>query len=175
MTPIPDKLLTFYAGTGWDDRGRTFDDVLRFTHVELEDVHDYIQWVFPLFQRSGANPAAPVLDDRTAEAFRRDQSLRRQMRRIFDVMLGFYGLEMVVANGAIRVNQNASFQERRAVWLTRNNHNFLRLTRILKCLSILHASDLSRALLACLLEIDAQYPAVISTHTIRYWRDAVPL
>lgn len=89
-------------------------------------------------------------------------------------MLRFYGLASRLENGAVRVCRGDSFHERRATWLTRGNHNFLRLTRILKSLAILQAGTLSRALLVYLLDIAAEYPGLISDMTLGYWQDAVP-
>lgn len=172
--PPESALIAFYTGTGKDNRGRTFDDVLAFSMDDLEFVHDYIQWLFPLFERSGANPAAPILDDRSAAAFRRDPQLRRSVRRAVATMLAFYGLQLSQGPGVIVIRPASSFAERSANWLTPRNHNFLRLTRILKCLSILHAGTLARALLACLLDIDVAHPGVISDRTIEYWKNAVP-
>jgi hypothetical protein len=174
MSAADGQLIAFMAGSGPDDRGRTFHDILAFSFDELEDVHDYIQWLFPLYARSEVNPSAPVLDRVSVAALRRDPALRRQLRRAFEMMLRFYGLEMTVKGNAVRVARSDEFRERQAIWLNRGNHNFLRLTRILRCLSILHAAALSRALLVCLLDIATEHPGVISERTIGYWRDAVP-
>jgi len=177
--PAEHPLIAFYAGTGHDTRGRRLDDILAFSKDELEFTHDYIQWLFPLFERSGASPDAPVLDDETAHRFRRDQTLRRQLGRALDVMLDFYGLEHTTLahasrDGAPRIVRSAAFAERSRVWLTPRNHNFLRLTRILKCLAIVHAAPLAQALLACLEGIAAEHPHVVGERTRAYWRDAVP-
>ena len=141
---------------------------------ELESNHDYIQWLFPSFARSNANPGAPILDAETAAQLRRDQPLRRQLRRSFDVMLHFHGLQSRIAGQTVVVERGQKFKERAEVWLLPRNHNFLRLTRILKCLTILSAGALSRALLDSLEEIVLDHPGIVSERTLRYWRDAVP-
>ena len=119
-----DQLIRFYTGTGTDDRGRTIADVWRFSTDELEDVHDYIQWLFPLAERSAFNPAAPLVDAETARRFQSDAVLRKNLERSLELMLEFYDL----AEPSDRL-------ERRRPWLTPHNHNFLRLTRMLKSLS----------------------------------------
>jgi len=63
------RIVAFYEGSGRDDRGRSLDDLLGFGDAALECTHDFIQWLFPLRERSGANPAAPRLDDATVAAF----------------------------------------------------------------------------------------------------------
>jgi Mg-chelatase subunit ChlD len=61
-----------------------------------------------------------------------------------------------------------------ADWLTPRNHNFLRLTRILKSLSIVDAAPLARALLQALEQIVAERPSIAEERTLEYWRQAVP-
>src|SRR5690242_7350855 len=121
-----DTLIDFYSGMGEDDAGRRLEDVWRFSSEELEENHDYIQWLFPLLERSAFNPEAPVLDAGTIERFRNDSSLQRNLERSLGVMLDFYGLELA----GNRIVRAANFGERSANWLTGFNHNFLRLTRI---------------------------------------------
>ena len=53
------------------------------------------------------------------------------------------------------------------------NHNHYRLTRILKCLSIVSASELSRALHKALLEIAAENPEAFSRETLGFWKASV--
>ena len=90
-----------------------------------------------------------------------------------ELMLAFYGLQVSQKNGTVVIHQTASFDERASNWLLPGSHNFLRLTRILKCLSILNASELARALLDCLVAIDDAHPGIIPDRTIEYWRSAV--
>ena len=161
-------LLEFYNGTGSDDRGRRIEDVWRFSHDELEDIHDYIQWLFPLAERSAFNPGAPLLDDATINRFRSDDTLRRNMERSLKLMLAFYGLE--IAGASIR--RASDFPGRSANWLTPGNHNFLRLTRILKSLATLGFANRATQLLACLEEIYATHERVIGPGTIAFWRRA---
>ncbi len=69
MAHDADKLTRFFSG-GTDDQGRSFDEILGWDDARLEMVHDYIQWIFPLPERSGANPSAPVLDAGSIAAIR---------------------------------------------------------------------------------------------------------
>jgi hypothetical protein len=165
------KLITFYGGKGTDDRGRRIDEIWRFSHEELESVHDYIQWLFPLAERSVFNPGAPLLDDDTIAHFRDDATLRKNLERSLRVMLDFYGLA-IAGHEILRV---PTFGARSRNWLTPHNHNFLRLTRILKSLSLLGLLDRATQLLACLEEIARLRAGVISDETLRYWREAVTL
>ena len=162
-------LIEFYSGTGKDASGRRLEDIWRFSNEELEDNHDYIQWLFPLTERSAFNPGAPLLDPATIERFRIDESLKQNLERSLQVMLDFYGLEIA----GDRIVRSATFSERSGNWLTAFNHNFLRLTRILKSLSLLGLERRAAQLFGCLEEIYAANTAVIGARTMGFWRRAV--
>lgn len=164
-----ERLLAFYAGTGTDDRGRSLADVQAMTDDELERVHDYIQWLFPLRERSGANPRAPVLDASAIAAFRAQPELRDRLRRSFARMLAFYGLS---ADTEGRVQLGASFAARSRVWLSPGNHNHLRLTRMIRSLRTLGLESEAQALFSCLQEIYEQNASRITPTTFRFWNDA---
>src|SRR3954463_3005118 len=128
-----ERLLRFYEGAGTDDRGRRIDEIWRFTNDELETVHDYIQWLFPLAERSAFNHGAPLLDDETIDEFANNETLHRNVEHSLRVMLDFYGLAIAGAE-ILRV---PTFTERSRNWLRPGNHNFLRLTRMIKSLKLL--------------------------------------
>jgi len=161
-------LIEFYKGTGTDDRGRRIAEIWRLTREELESIHDYIQWLFPLTERSDFNPAAPILDHSTIERFQTDETLRRNLERSLDVMLDFYGFEI----DGDRIVRSATFRQRAANWLTSGNHNFLRLTRILKSLSLLGLGARAAQLLECLEEVYSESEGVIGARTMAFWRRA---
>jgi hypothetical protein len=164
-----DTLLQFYSGEGTDEQGRTIGDIWGYSHEMLESVHDYIQWLFPLADRSAFNPGAPLLDHETIGRFRRDEILRRNLERSLRVMLEFYGLA-IAGHEILRV---PSFSERSRDWLTPGNHNFLRLTRILKSLSLLGLENRARQLLKVLEDIDGKRPGIIGKRTLEFWKRAV--
>jgi len=126
------RIVAFYEGSGHDERGRSLDDILKFNDTQLEHVHDFIQWLFPLSERSQANPDAPCLDDAAIERFRQSPQLRENMIRALDRMLAFYGL----ARKGDDIMQTVQFAKHDH-WLTPGDHNHLRLTRIIKSLRLL--------------------------------------
>ena len=123
--------------------------------------------MFPLAERSGANPAAPILDEPTIHEFRSRPELRENLRASFLRMLRFYGLEL----DSGKVKAAADFRSK--VWLTPGNHNHLRITRILKSLRILGLEQDAGAFFDCLTEIYTSHPGAISSETWRYWQSAV--
>ena len=67
--------LDFYRGNGPDSEGRTLAEILAWSDDELEAVHDYIQWLFPLPEPSMFNADAPVLTPAEIAAARADASI----------------------------------------------------------------------------------------------------
>jgi hypothetical protein len=165
------RIVAFYEGNGPDDRGRSLDEILQFDDDALERVHDFIQWLFPMRERSGANPTAPRLDPAAIEAFRTRPQLHSALLRSLDRMLSFYGLAW--AGDAI---VRGSTFVKRSMWLTPGNHNHLRLTRILISLRVLGEEEAAQALFRCLTQIATEERrsgrTPISTRTIRFWSDA---
>jgi hypothetical protein len=54
-------LVDLYRGRAVDTEGRSLKDVLSWPDDELEVVHDFVQWLFPLPEPSRFNPDAPLL------------------------------------------------------------------------------------------------------------------
>ncbi|HKW10162.1 MAG TPA: opioid growth factor receptor-related protein [Gemmatimonadaceae bacterium] len=144
-------LLRFYEGTGTDDRGRRLEDVWHFSDEQLEHVHDYIQWLFPLTERSAFNPGAPLVDEATIQKFRTDATLRSNLARSYERMREFY---------------------RDMQWVTPGNHNYLRLTRILKSLTLLGLGHRAADLFAWLEGVYAKHEDTIGPRTLAFWRAA---
>jgi hypothetical protein len=166
-----DKLTRFFAGDA-DDDGRAFDEILGWDDARLEMVHDYIQWIFPLPERSGANPWAPVLDAATIAAIRNDAEMQGRLRAAFERMLAFYGFALE----GDAVVQGPRFAAASRNWLHAGNHNHLRLTRMLRSLRVLgperEAAALWKALRGLYERENAAGRRTITPETVAFWRKA---
>ena len=170
---MPSPLLRFYTG-GPDDRGRTLDDILAWDDTRLEAVHDFVQWVFPLPEPSAFNASAPVLSANDVAAFRDDPVLRERLLAAFRRMLRFYGFDLGGDGARPDVLQAPDFAARARGWVTPGNHNMLRVTRVLRCLTLLGLPAHARAFLAALERLyDTGSAQAIGATTLRYWRGAV--
>jgi len=170
------RIIGFYRGSEPDHRGRYLHEIQKWPDSQLEAVHDYIQWLFPLPEPSGFNLAAPVLDRESIQEFRKRPDLQEKLRVSFLRMTNFYGLE-ARSGEQIRVTHAPNFAAKRTVWLSPGNHNHLRITRILRCLTVLGLEAEAKAFFECLCEIydheqDKPMPA-ISDDAMLYWREAV--
>ncbi len=130
---MANQIVQFFRGQAKDSSGRLLATLQKWPDDQLEDVHDFIQWMFPLRERSGVNPGAPVLEETTIAAFHEDEILRETLRISFLRMLRFYGAEWRDS----KVVDAHNFQTQAENWLWPGNHNHLRITRILKCLHTL--------------------------------------
>lgn len=166
-------LVAFYRGHGRDHRGRSLRDIHEFDFHELELNHDYIQWLFPLPEPSGVNASAPLLSKDDIASFESDGSLRTALLQSFELMLIFLGLELTDAHGAVSVRRAQDFDDRRQAWLHAGNHNFLRISRILRSLTLLGCPRYASAFLECLEDIYGGNRETIGTTTVGYWRRAV--
>ena len=171
--PADDALLRFYQLEGADTRGRTLAELWSWDAARLEDVHDYIQWLFPLPEPSAFNPRAPILTGHTMDAFRADAELRGRLLRSLTLMLNFYGLTLESDGSAtLGIGRGPDFAAKSRGWLQAGDHNHLRLTRILTSLRLLGLADHSRALFACLAAIARDHPHAVSATTLAYWQRA---
>jgi len=162
-------IVDFYSGKATDTSGRSLREIHAWDYDKLETVHDYIQWLFPLPEPSQYNLCAPVLNAEQIAKFHTDTELCAQLLASFDKMLGFYGFER---NNMSIVRSNL-WEERSRNWLRPGNHNHLRLTRILKSLSILGLKDHAHALFEALNTVFSENSNVISAATMGYWKRAL--
>lgn len=161
------RLTDFYQGTGTDTEGRTLADIWAFSDHELELIHDFIQWLFPLKELSRYNRDAPILSDADLAAFRTDPKLLENLQRSFEVFLAFVGLRY---EGG-RVVKAADFEEKSDVWRY-PNHNWLRVTRVLTSTRLLGLDAPSRAFFEFLKAWKDSGESGITADTFRYWEQA---
>jgi hypothetical protein len=134
-------------------------------------VHDYIQWIFPLPERSGAKPSAPVLDAEAIAAIRANAEFQGRLRSAFLRMLAFYGFAL----DGDAVVEGPRFATASRNWLHAGNHNHLRLTRMLRSLRVLGLEREAAALwgaLRALYERETAGRRTITPETFAFWRRA---
>jgi hypothetical protein len=88
------RIIGFYSGIEPDRRGSYLHEIQHWADDQLEEVHDFIQWLFPLPEPSGFNAAAPILTGDSIRAFRARPELQENLLLSFLRMLSFYGLEL---------------------------------------------------------------------------------
>ena len=167
-------VVAFYTGDAPDHLGRWIEEIWSWDDHRIEATHDYIQWLFPLPTASRFSATAPMLTAEDVVAFATDERLRERLRTSLSVMLCFYGLGLGGRHEAPIIAPAPSFNERAKHWVTRGNHNHLRLTRILRSLDLLGLHQEAEALQAGLIDIAARIEGGVSSETLRFWRQALP-
>ncbi|WP_420589775.1 opioid growth factor receptor-related protein [Bacterioplanoides sp.] len=162
------SLIAFYKGTGTDHRGRTLSGILAFSDSELESCHDYIQWLFPLRKPSPYNPEAPVVTDEVAVEFRQDHELQITVHRVLLRMLQFYGVVLRETPQGFELLAPKDVHDFH--WMTPDNHNHKRLSRMLASLKLFGLDTHVTALWQGLQQLALANPEAISTATITHWR-----
>lgn len=163
-------LLSFYRGQGTDTAGRSLAQIWSWSDDDYESVHDFIQWLFPLPERSQFNSDAPLLTDEDIVAFKSDPGLAANLTKSFARILGFLGL-CQAENG--RIIEGDNFADRIPDVWGRRNHNWLRISRILRSLTLLGMESQARALHERLNEYFRNQKFPISADTFQYWNEAV--
>ena len=150
-------MITFFlSNKGTDIEGRTFEEVLAFNDEQLEDVHNYIQWLFPLPEPSNVYMNAPVLDKEEIQQIRESEVIQKNLKRARDRLKQFY----------------ADTDH----WLEFHDHNHLRITRILKSTLLLtgrdEAEDFYDFLMEKIRRAEREKP---DPADIKYWTDTLSI
>lgn len=138
----------FLAGDAPDYKGRHFDGILERSNDWLEKCHDYIQLIFPIDRCSSYNLFAPVITISEAEELGKDPVIQENMRKAVKRMMDFY-----TETG----------------WITRNNHNCLRISRILRSLRLFHLDAEADDFYDFITKIADEHSGVINAKTRKYW------
>ena len=142
------KIIRFYENRVSDNHGRFLTTMQHYNHEQLENIHDYIQWMFPSSIMSAVNKSAPILKQKDVIYIKNSEKIKENMRISLMVITDFLGL-------AKDYNENKFFikNDRIKKWLTPTNHNFLRISRILRSLNLFDLKDEAQQLFDCLTEI----------------------
>ena len=114
------EIVGFLEGKTPDHRGRILAMLLQQTDHQAETNHDYIQWLFPLDEPSRSVNGAPVLTELDIDEIRQSSLAQANLGESARWFLGFL--------------------QRNNHWITKYNHNHLRITRVIRSLRLL-ASD----------------------------------
>ncbi|MBD2232334.1 opioid growth factor receptor-related protein [Phormidium tenue] len=71
------------------------------------------------------------------------------------------------------VTRSADYPNRQREWVSPFDHNYLRITRILKCLMVFGLEDEAQAVYECLRQIYRESSNDIGAETFQHWTNAV--
>ena len=147
------SLVNFLNGTGLDHQGRYLRDIWDFDDKAIEQTHDFIQWMFPLTEKSMSVPVAPTLSANDIEAIRASETAQANLERSAHWYVGFL--------------------QRNDHWIVSYNHNHLRITRVIKSLHLLVSVNESSLFLKAVFEISGDRINVIRKDAVSFWNSAL--
>jgi hypothetical protein len=147
------RLLLFLEGAGPNGDGRFIDEVLALDDTQIEHVHTFIQWLFPLDEPSRAQPQSPVLLEGEAELIRQSNLAQQNLVMATERMLAFY-----------RLNRH---------WHGRFDHNHLRISRIIASLRLLLGEFAAAMFLREIETLVEKGGNLVSAESRKYWRRAL--
>jgi len=113
----------------------------------LEYKHGYIQWLFPI-REYGMNYDSQPLQTHEIESMKADSIILERVIKSYQLMLDFYGMHLVSKEtGLVDRALPPRYFAPRYLNLVRSSHNYLRISRILKCLSEMGLEHLSAGFL----------------------------
>lgn len=168
IDPSLSPLVLFITGLGMNHKGVMINDVWKWEDNQLETTHDYIQWLFPMDMPSEAVCDAPFLTGDDIVYIRSSMIAQKNIRTSLRMFLLFLGLYQTKDG----VFKTASFENSSKNWLTSNNHNFLRITRVLTSLKLLGFDKDSAELFHFLKELNGQY-SELTKNSMVFWERAM--
>ena len=162
-----EQWINFYSSNSEKIPGQfyTLGNIRQFSDSQLEDIHNYIQLLFPNEHISNTNPGAPRLTTDLAETIHATTILKDTALESVDQMLNFWGLER---NGT-QVAVNPQEAHRHSKWDGEFDHNHQRITRMLNFLM-----RCGRFSLASNIEQAMQSQRIAKQHGENpYWANAV--
>ena len=146
------EIVGFLEGRTPDHRGRILAMLLQQTDHQAETSHDYIQWLFPLDEPSRSVNGAPVLTELEIDEIRQSSLAQANLARSAGWFLGFL--------------------ERNNHWITKYNHNHLRITRVIKSLRQLTSDEAADEFRDKVLALAGDNLNLVDQKARGFWRSA---
>lgn len=115
------EILDFLHNTYTNQSDKSLNDILASSNVELEYMHDWVQWLFPLLEPSLAVPGSPILSLSDLKMIQHDIGLKSSY---------WLGVSRVV-----------DFFASTDYWLKYTDHNHKRITRIIRSMKLILGRD----------------------------------
>ena len=142
-------IVSFLEGKTPNHRGYTHAMLLEQTDQQAETTHDYIQWLFPLDRPSQSVNTSPVLTKSDVQEIRQNQLIGINLEKSKTWFLGFL--------------------ERNKHWITKYDHNHLRITRAIISLRLLVSDKTAENFRKKIFELAGNRLNSIDSKAINFW------
>lgn len=157
-------LILYLKNQGTDNHDRYLSDIWQFDNFQLEYTHNYMQWMFPSDIPSQNMRHSPVLTPAEREVCMADETIQQNFLKSLNIILDFLGIVQQGEYFALNENSADKYQ----VWLTKYNHNHLRLSRLMRSLALLGQRKSAENLQTFVIRV-ARDSGKVSDETISKW------
>ena len=148
------NFVNFLTNNEPDFKNRFLKDIWNFSDEDIEHTHDFIQLLFPLNEESNAVSNGIYLDSSEV---------------IFSIKVNKLATENIVKSSKWFL----SFLARNSHWKRKHDHNYLRVTRIIKSLRLLVSDQEANKFYESFMQlIDENLISRINSTTLHYWENA---
>ena len=148
------NFVNFLTNNEPDFKNRFLKDIWNFSDEDIEYTHDFIQLLFPLNEKSSAISNGIYLDSNEA---------------ILRIKANKLATENIVKSSKWFL----SFLARNSHWKRKHDHNYLRITRIIKSLRLLVSDQEANKFYESFMQlVDENLKSKINLTTLTYWQNA---
>ena len=143
-------VLNFLEEISVDHQKRMITEIWAWSDDAWEEEHDFIQWLFPLNEKSMAVPNAPVIREPEITWVKESEKAQVSLQKSTDRYKEFLASEKY--------------------WKLSHNHNHLRITRVIKSLRMLRSDDEANRFKHWIAGELGDHIDKISEKTKQFWR-----
>ena len=148
------NFVNFLTNNEPDFKNRFLKDIWNFSDEDIEYTHDFIQLLFPLNEKSSAISNGIYLDSNEA---------------ILRIKANKLATENIVKSSKWFL----LFLARNSHWKRKHDHNYLRITRIIKSLRLLVSDQEANKFYESFMQlVDENLKSKINLTTLTYWQNA---
>lgn len=167
MATSNELLLRFFRSEDDPLIPHRHEDVVCFSDNDLEWYHNFIQWIFPTWQPSGACPNAPTIDEHFAEQLCADKCALKNFCKSCQRYLNYMNIDCDGNSHIVDSTRSELFYEL-------PYHNYLRFTRMLDSLNQTGHKQCSKAVYEKMFEVMSRnrnaWQLYLRQDSIKYWR-----
>jgi len=145
-------MLNFLEDNERDVYKRYLKDIWTMSDEQIEDTHNFIQWVFPLNERSNEVPESPILTNEEIISIKKSETAQKNIKKSTEWFL--------------------EFLTRNSYWICQINHNHLRITRAIKSLRLIHSNEEAEKFKNSIMNLIKGNEKKINLTTLEYWKNS---
>ena len=146
----PSNIVDFLNGTCTDSSNRYLQDIWKMDDQEIENTHNFIQWIFPLKERSQAVPNSPILTEDEIIHIKDSNITQNNIKKSSEWFLNFL--------------------TRNNYWICYSDHNHLRITRAVKSLRMIHSNEEAEKFKKHIFDLIEDNEYKISERALQFWK-----